>query len=84
MGYYLVAYNSVTFANRINNHFKYRADFLGVVHTPKSLSASGCSHSVKVRESLLRDVIEVSEGLGIKIKAVFYRGNDGKYREVSV
>ena len=84
MGYYLVAYNSVTFANRINNHFKYRADFLGVVHTPKSLSQSGCSYSVKVRESLLHDVLEVSEGLGIKVKAVFYKGKDGKYREVSV
>jgi len=84
MGYYLIAYNSVTFANRIMNHFRYNKDFLGVVHTPKGLSPTGCSYSVKVREGILNDVIEVSEGLGFQIKGVFLRMPDGKYREVTI
>lgn len=80
--YCLIAYNSVTFANRIKNYFRYDGDYVGVIHTPVEISKGGCSYSVKVKPAKLEQVISVSRELGFKIKGVYRQTSDGRYVEV--
>lgn len=81
--YYLIAFNSVTFANRIKKHFMYDGDYLGVLHTPSELTKGSCSYSVKVKPEKLQQVLDVSKEFDFKIKGVFLQSDDGKYIEVS-
>ena len=80
--YYLIAYNSVTFANRIKNHFRYDGDYVGVIHTPSEISKGGCSYSVKVKPFKLQEVLAISNEYGFKIKGIFQQTDDNRYNEV--
>lgn len=80
--YYLIAYNSITFANRIKKHFASDGDFVGILHTPKELSKGGCSYSVKVKPEKIKQVLDASNRFGFKIKGVYKQTGDGNYVEV--
>jgi len=82
--YYYIAFNSITFANRIKNHFRYDGDYVGVMHTPSQFALGGCSYSVKVKPQKLQQVLAISDEFGFKIKGVFQQTSDGQYFEVSV
>ena len=80
--YYLIVYSSITFAKRIQNHFKYDGDYLSVIQTPSELSQRGCSYSIKIKPRKLREVIDASGGCGFKIKGIFKQDGD-VYTEVN-
>jgi hypothetical protein len=79
--YYLIAYNSITFANRIKKHFASDGDFIGILHTPKELSKGGCSYSVKVKPEKIKQVLDASNRLVIN-QRVYKQTGDGNYVEV--
>ena len=73
----LVVFSSATTATRVKNELARNKISAKVVQTPKSLSKSGCSYSVKVPESALLAAENASAALGVKIKNVFREnGND--------
>ncbi|MDK2798759.1 MAG: hypothetical protein PWP27_509 [Clostridiales bacterium] len=71
MEYYLVIYSSVTLATRVKKYMPYDGDYIGIVHTPKSISKGGCSYALRCRKNKLSLVKKVSQDLGIKIKAIY-------------
>jgi len=82
--YYYIAFNSITFANRIKNYFRYDGDYVGVMHTPSQFALGGCSYSVKVKPAKLQQVLAISEEFEFKIKAVFKQTDDGQFIEVKL
>ncbi|MDR0405572.1 MAG: DUF3343 domain-containing protein [Clostridiales bacterium] len=82
--YYLIVYSSVTFANRIKNHFQNDGDYIVVLHTPAGLSEGGCSYSVKVKPAKVGQVLRASGEYGFKIKGVFRQTEEGAYAEVTL
>lgn len=80
--YYLIVYSSITFANRIKKHFMYDGDYVAVLHTPKEISAGGCSYSVRVKPAKLKQVLDVSKEFGFKVRGVYKQTGEGEYTEV--
>jgi len=76
MEYYLAVYSSVTLANKVKNCIIPDGDYIGVIHTPRSISSGGCSYSLRFRKNKLGLIKQISGELGIKIRGI--------YREQSV
>ena len=71
MDYYLAIYSSVTLANRVKKYMPQDGDYIGIVHTPRSISMGGCSYALKFKKHKLPVIKQVSQYLGIKIKALY-------------
>lgn len=67
----LITFSSATTATRIKNEISKYKFSAKVVQTPKSLTAGGCSYSVKTVEAALPVAEKAAEMLGVKIKNVF-------------
>jgi len=82
MHYYIV-YGSITYANRIRDFFSGERGFVGVAHTPSSISASGCSYSVRLTADKLDRALDASKQFGIRILGVYRDNGDGNFTEVA-
>ncbi|WHH58252.1 putative Se/S carrier-like protein [Petroclostridium sp. X23] len=71
MDYYLAIYSSVTLANRVKRNMPRDGEYVGVVHTPRSITKGGCSYALRFKQHKLSKVKQVSEEYGIKIKALY-------------
>lgn len=73
----LITFSSATTATRVKNELVRKKFSAQVVQTPKSLSKSGCSYSVKTSEQALAVAEETAGNLGVKIKNVYrFDGKD--------
>lgn len=80
---YYIVYSSVTFATGIKNHFRYSADYIGVLHTPAKISGGSCSYCLTVKnEAKAREIVKVSQDYGIKIKGIYKETEKDQYTEV--
>jgi len=82
--YYYIAFNSITFAMRIKNYFRYDGDYVGVMHTPSQFALAGCSYSVKVKPPKLHEVLAIANEFDFKIKGVFQQTSEGQFFEVKL
>ena len=78
----LITFSSATTATRIKNELTKSKFSAKVVQTPKSLTKSGCSYSVKTTENALTAAEKAADKLGVKIKNIFrFDGNNySEYR----
>ncbi|MBR5586602.1 MAG: DUF3343 domain-containing protein [Clostridia bacterium] len=75
---FLIVFSSATTATRVKNELTKNKISAKVVQTPKALSKSGCSYSVKAPESALFAAESAATALGVKIKNI-YREKDNDY-----
>ena len=73
----LIIFSSATTATRVKNELSKNKFPAKVVQTPKNLTKSGCSYSVKTTPEALPAAEKAAEDLGVKIKNIFrFDGND--------
>ncbi len=71
----LLMFSSVTAAKRIEKTIAKYGVLSTVVHTPKSISKSGCSHSVRISERNLTLVLKLLENSDVRPLGVFKEYN---------
>jgi hypothetical protein len=71
MKYYMAVYSSVTVATRVKKNLRKDGAYVGVVHTPKTLTKGGCSYALKFKPAKLSEVKDISRDLGIAIKDIY-------------
>ena len=67
----LITFSSATTATRVKKELVQKGFSAKVIQTPKTLSKSGCSYSVKTVPDALSAAEEATHRLGVKIKNVF-------------
>ena len=82
--FYYIVYNSITYANRVNELLNGYNGYAGVVHTPREISTGGCSYSIKATEDKFRQAVKISNENNILIKGAFKETEKGKFTEVIV
>lgn len=71
----LVVLSSLTSAQRMKKLLAAKNISSEIIQTPKYLSDGGCSYSLKVNDSSLKEVNSVASGLHITIKKVYKEGS---------
>lgn len=83
----LLIFGSATTAKRVEKTVAKYGVIANVIHTPKSISKSGCSHSVKINEKDFGAVKQVLSNSDVKVLGVFKEYNvSGKvvYKEMVI
>ena len=80
--YYLIVFDSITFAKRIRDKYRFGKDYISVMHTPSDISNGSCSYSVKVKEALVDRAIAAAKSNGYKINGVFKEDAEGNYKPI--
>jgi hypothetical protein len=84
MIYYLIVCRSLTYAQRTASALERAGITAHVLRSPKSISGSGCSHSVKVSQRRLADALIVLKRVGLTPSRIYITNADGSYREVKL
>ena len=84
MIYYLIVCRSLTYAQRTASALERAGITAHVLRSPKSISGSGCSHSLKVSQRRLADALIVLKRAGLPPSRVYITTADGSYREVKL
>lgn len=80
--YYYIVYNSITYANRVNEMLDNQTGYSAVVHTPREISKGGCSYSIKATEDKFRKALKISQENNISVKGTFKETGKNRYTEV--
>lgn len=67
----LLVLTSVTAAKRVERMGMEHGIRCVTVHTPKSLTQYGCSHSVKVTSDYLKEIYLIARNMGLKIYGIY-------------
>lgn len=84
MAKYYVVLSSVTTAQRFNKILTQNAIKSGFVHTPRRISAGGCSYSMIVNGKQLADAIRLAGENRIVIKAVYEKKTDDSFVQITL
>lgn len=84
MVYYLIVCRSLTFAQRTATALERAGISAHIQRSPRAISGSGCSHSVKVSQRNLSQALVVLNRVGLSPEQVYITSGDGSYREVSL
>ncbi len=71
MSQIIVLYSSATTANRLKNALSREGVSASVMQTPKGLSKGGCSYCLRIGQSALPRLRELTHKMDVKIKAVY-------------
>jgi hypothetical protein len=84
MVYYLIVCRSLTYAQRTASVLERAGITARILRSPRSISTTGCSHSVKISERRLMDALIVLKRARLTPSRVFVSAVDGTYREVGM
>lgn len=84
MIYYLIVCRSLTYAQRTAAALERAGITAHILRSPKAVSATGCSHSVKISQRSLSAALVVLNRIGLAPEHVYLTTGDGSYREVSL
>ncbi len=84
MVYYLIVCRSLTYAQRTSLALERAGITARVLRSPKSISGTGCSHSVKISERKLADALVVLNRAGLTPDRIYIAERDGGYKEVNL
>lgn len=84
MVYYLIICRSLTFAQKTAAALERTGVTAHIMRAPRGVSASGCSHAVKISERYLADALQVLKRVGLSPERVYILSADGSYKEVSL
>lgn len=82
MAYYLIVCKSLTFAQRIRSTLERGGISAWLTRTPASISPSGCSYCVKIRQRDLEKSLRLLKKFKLPYVGIFIGGKEG-YREVA-
>lgn len=71
MGYDLAVFLSVHLVNRMKSRLNQGGEYVGMLRTPHSISAGGCSFALRFEESKLHVVKETAQELGVDINGIY-------------
>lgn len=84
MVYYLIVCKSLTYAQRTAAALERSGIMAHILRSPRQISESGCSHSVKISQRSLTAALTVLKRADLAPTRVFITESDGSYREVSL
>ena len=84
MVYYLIICRSLTFAQRTANALERSGIPAHILHAPKPISTSGCTHCVKIAEKNLSAALVVLGRVMLTPERIYITKGDGSFREVSL
>ena len=73
---------SVTTASRIKRKLEQMGKHASVIQTPKKLSVSGCSYSIRIDSCDINLVKTIARDFGSHIKAIFEETRNKNYTRV--
>lgn len=82
MIYYLIVCRSLTYAQKTASALERAGIAAHVLRSPKAISATGCSHSVKISQRRLAQALTVLKRMELTPKQIYITEADGSYREV--
>ena len=80
--YYLVEFNSITFAKRVREKYRYGREYISIMHTPSSIANGTCSYSVRVKGDMVDRVVAAASDMGFKVKGIFREDGQGNYTPI--
>lgn len=84
MVYYLIVCRSLTYAQRTALALERAGITAHILRSPKIISGTGCSYSVKISQRSLSSGLVVLNKVGLTPERVYITSGDGSYREVSL
>lgn len=84
MLYYLIVCRSLTFAQRTAAVLERSGIPVRLLRSPREVSATGCSHSVKIAQRNLNNALAALNRAGLSPTRVYAIEGDGSYREVAL
>lgn len=84
MIYYLIVCRSLTFAQRTAAALERAGIAAHILRSPRAISATGCSHSVKISQRRLAQALTVLKRMDLTPKQIYITEADGSYREVQL
>lgn len=84
MLYYLIVCRSLTYAQRTAAALERTGITARVLRSPKSIAGEGCSHSVKISQRSLPEVLLVLQRADLAPKRIFITAGAGSYQEVEL
>ena len=84
MIYYLIVCRSLTYAQQTAAALERAGITAHILRSPKSISATGCSHSVKISQRRLAQALPVLKRVDLTPAQIFITEADGSYREVQL
>ena len=82
MNYYYITFRSITGAQRAVKIFERAGITSRLLRTPKNLITDGCSYSVRIHESRIKQVVNLMREAGLRYNKVFLMYADGSNMEV--
>ena len=83
MNFNYAVFSSITVANRVRKRFEGDRDFICLLHTPFSIATSGCSYSLKFKQSKLPQIVDVCEEMDISIKGIYREIEENTFEAIS-
>lgn len=84
MLYYLIVCRSLTYAQRTIATLERAGISAYLLRSPKEISRTGCSHSVKIAQRNLKNALTALNRAGLSPTQVYATEGDGSYREVAL
>lgn len=84
MVYYLIVCRSLTYAQRTASALERAGITAHILRSPRSVSGTGCSHSVKISQRRLAEALQVLNRVGLSPSRLYITSADGSYREVKL
>ena len=67
----IIAYKSITVANRAKKLMKRSGIEVSIIQIPASFGIKGCNYAVRLKRGDLKRALEISEEYGLKIRKYF-------------
>ncbi len=84
MLYYLIVCRSLTYAQRTAAVLERAGISAHLLRSPREISDTGCSHSVKIAQRNLSTALTALNRAGLSPTQVYATTGDGSYREVAL
>ncbi len=82
MVYYLIVCRSLTYAQRTAAILERAGITAHILRSPKTISTTGCSHSVKISHRRLAEALMALKRADLSPQQIYITEPDGSYREV--
>ncbi len=82
MVYYLIVCRSLTYAQRTAAILERAGITAHILRSPRAISATGCSHSVKISQRRLAQALVALRRAELTPQQIYITEADGSYREV--
>ncbi len=84
ISYYYIVSRSLTYAQRTQAVLQRAGIYGTIVRSPGEISATGCSHSVRIAANRLQPALVALNRSGLSPTRIYLSREDGEFQEVSM